>query len=190
MTTDDPFKDVLVIRDRLPLAMEPVDGIPPAEELARINEANESLLRVCAGMDDVQPRRIDDAGEVTQELLRIESKVNLLVEMVSLLLHAHARIPPPVPLRISAEGLGWVQPESLPPGQALCLSFYLCPQFPRPLTLYARVTSCEAAESGYDLSVLFQGMSPALEDGIQKMVFRRHRRSIAQSRSRRDETPN
>ncbi|MCG5499533.1 PilZ domain-containing protein [Ectothiorhodospira lacustris] len=186
MTTDDPFKDVLVIRDRLPLAVEPVAGIPPAEELARINEANESLLRVCAGMDDVQPRRTDDAGEVSQELLRIESKVNLLVEMVSLLLHAHARIPPPVPVRISAEGLGWAQPEAQQPGQILCLSFYLCPQFPKPLTLFARVASCESAASGHELSVLFQGMSSALEDGIQKMVFRRHRRSIALTRSRRD----
>ncbi|MBK1674916.1 hypothetical protein CKO35_16810 [Ectothiorhodospira shaposhnikovii] len=186
MTRHDPFDDVLVIRDRLPLAVEPVAGIPAAEEMARINEANESLLRVCASMDDALPRRLDEGSEVSQELSRIESKVNLLVEMVSLLLHAHARIPPAIPVRLSAEGLGWIQADPLPRGQALRLTFHLCPQFPKPLTLYGRVTAIEAVEAGHDLSVSFLGMSPSLEDGIQKMVFRRHRRSIAQARCGRE----
>ncbi|SEQ18518.1 PilZ domain-containing protein [Ectothiorhodospira magna] len=189
MTQDDPFKDVLVISDRLPLVVESVDQVPAVEEMARINETNEGLLRVCASMDDSPPRRTEDGSDISQELIRIESKLNFLVEMVGALLHAQTLLPPAVPVQLSMEGMGWVQPEPLSPGQNLRLDFYLCPQLPRPLLLYARVIACESRGDGFAVSVLFQGLSPVLEDGIQKMIFRRHRRGIALSRCKTERNP-
>ncbi|WP_200178245.1 PilZ domain-containing protein [Ectothiorhodospira mobilis] len=180
MGEDDPFDSVLSIHDRLPLRWSVAE--PPGDEgMARINEANESLLRVCASLDDTAPHTVEEAGELSHELQRIESKLNVLVEMVGSLLHSQVQLPPAVSMCIASTGLAWECQEQVPPGTGLHLHWYLCPHFPRPLELFAR--SCAAPGEG--ITARFEGLSPQVEDGIQKMVFRRHRRSIAQSRARR-----
>ncbi|MCG5515014.1 MULTISPECIES: PilZ domain-containing protein [Ectothiorhodospira] len=185
MTVSDPFQDVLVIQDRLPILHSTVEALPQGEELARINEANEGLLRVYVSLDDASSRVNEELGsEISHELARIETKLNVILEMLGSLLHTQVTSPDPVNMRISAEGLGWVQGERLEPGQMLRMHWHLCPQFPRPLELYGEVASCQALPEGYEISVRFRGLSPLLEEGIQKLVFRRHRRSVAQSRSR------
>ncbi|ANB02788.1 PilZ domain-containing protein [Ectothiorhodospira sp. BSL-9] len=185
MTLRDPFQDVLVIQDRLPILHSTVEALPPSEELARVNEANEGLLRVYVSLDDAAPRVNEELGsEISHELARIETKLNVILEMLGSLLHTQVKSPDPVTMRISAEGLGWVQGERLEPGQILRMQWHLCPQFPRPLELYGEVASCQAVADGFEISVGFRGLSPLLEDGIQKLVFRRHRRSVAQSRAR------
>ncbi|MFP4079067.1 MAG: PilZ domain-containing protein [Ectothiorhodospira sp.] len=181
MGEDDPFDGLLSIRDRLPLLWSA--GEPPGdEELARYNEANESLLRVCASLDDTAPRVGEDGGEWSHDLMRIESKLNVLMEMVGSLMRSQVRLPPAVDMRLSSRGLAWAPQTGFPSGTGLHLQWYLCPHFPRPLELFARV--CPA--SGEGITARFEGLSPQVEDGIQKLIFRRHRRSIAQSRAHRE----
>lgn len=180
----------LACEDVLPLRWQTVPGRPEEGVLLRVNEGNEVLMRFLVTLDDHQNRLAEDLSDVALELSRIESKVNLLLELVSQVLRQEIGMPEPRPVRFSGGGLRWPETDETPaPGQMLELALYLYPAYPRPLQLFGEVTAVERGdeEDGAWVTVGFVGLSASVRDVLEKIVFRRHRRSVAQRRQDRDE---
>jgi hypothetical protein len=178
---DDPFAEALAYEDELPLGWEVVEQLPPGQRLATLNASNEALLRVREGLEE-PARGTDENQELAQEFNRLESKLNLILELMAEWLRRQGDLPSALPVRFNAWGIAW-EAEDLPgPDTLLRMQLYICPTFPKPLVLYGRVLRQEPAESGARAVVTFMDLSPGVVDGLERLVFRRHRREVAQLR--------
>jgi len=82
-----------------------------------------------------------------------------------------------------AHGLEWLAREGRPaPGVRGLLALYVNPAFPQPLTLPGRVVAHRAGADGLWAQFEFEGLSPPVSELIEKLVFRHHRRQIAEAR--------
>lgn len=91
---------------------------------------------------------------------------------------------PPRPLRFNSRGLCWLADEALELDALLLVECYVLPAWPVPLNLYARVRSVERADGRHRVCTSLEGLSEGAAIWLDKLVFRRHRRAVAQSRSR------
>jgi hypothetical protein len=138
---------------------------------------NMATLAVDAAGDERRDRPADE-GTASFELQRIDSKLNAIMELFALLLERDLIVPPRVPLRFNAHGIEWQTSGAPSPGQPIVLRIHLeaCPALPLEL---AAVT-LDAPEPGW-AAARFEGLRPPLADTIAKMVFREHRRQVADS---------
>ena len=178
---NDPFEDALVYEDELPLSWEVVDALPPVQRLSTINAANEALLRAGEGLEEPL-RGSEESHELAQEFQRLDAKLNLVLELLADWLSRQGDLPPAVPLRFNGHGISWKSPETPPPDTTLRLTLYVCSSFPKPLVLYGRtVQQQDGGPEGVTL-VRFLALSAGVVDGLERLVFRRHRREVAQLR--------
>ena len=173
----------LAYEDVLPLVWiphrEPVD---PAV-VASFNERNLHLLQACAAIEEHgQPEKNDDTSPIAGELLRLDLKVNLLLDLLGQLVVASHPRPPAVPVRFNALGATWkTSAQSLEAGTGV-LEIYLRDSLPQPLRLLGRITSAEADGR---VKARFIPPSETIADLLEKLAFRRHRRQVAGARQSR-----
>jgi hypothetical protein len=115
--------------------------------------------------------------ELAAPLLRLNQKLDLALELLGQLLARERVLPPPVPVSVSARGVSW-RPDPVPTAGPGLLMLHLLPHVPKALELPAllqpRPDGTVVAE--------FHGVEPALGDALERFVFRRHRRAIAQAK--------
>lgn len=174
----------------MPLHWEAVDRLPPGPRLATLNASNEALLRVQEGLEE-PARGSEESQEMAQEFQRLDAKLNLMLELMAEWLRGQGDLPPPVPLRFNARGIAWEAEDPPAPDTLLRLRLFVCPSLPKPLVLHARVLRHEPGdEPGHDTGgdtgatamravAEFLQLSPAAVDGLERLVFRRHRREVA-----------
>lgn len=156
-----------------------------ADDRAGLAERNLAALQNLAALEE---RRTDGGGSdddspVLQELARLDAKLNALVDIVNRLLLPADALPPRQPVRVNAVGV--VLPAALLPvatgdAAAACLvtlHFDACPSL--PLVLPAQVR--RRFDDGRAF-VVFEPPGDALQDALERLVFRHHRRRIAESR--------
>lgn len=154
-------------------------------QLQQINAAAEQSLRLLSALEEHHPESLDEHG-TGQELARLEFKVNLLLDLVSHLLAQQQNLPQACPVRISSLGLEWhSERAAAPPGTPGEVVLYINPELARPVRLPARIGTPSQGGEGGTVAV-FEGLSDGVVDLLEKMIFRRHRRQIAQSRPSRD----
>ncbi|MEO7805702.1 MAG: PilZ domain-containing protein [Steroidobacteraceae bacterium] len=166
------YEDVLPVSWR-PLA-EPLDSIG----LASLTDRNVKLLQVCAAIEEHGSiEKQDKESPHSADLLRIEVKMNLLLELVGQILVASQPRPKPVSVRFNALGVVWKSTGSAPEmGRQGILEIYLRDCLASPLSLIARVSSVTP-----DGQVKARLVPPGeqIADLIEKLAFRRHRRQVA-----------
>ncbi len=129
----------------------------------------------------------EEEREERRELRRLEAKLDLLAEMVSLLLSERHPLPPARDLALGAERILWsLLPDESPPGagSTLQLSLYPLSRYPRPLRLVARVRGDPSPTAGGTVQIegtLADG-GERLRDALERLVFRAHRREVARLR--------
>ena len=181
----DPLADGLVFEDALPLCWEVVDDLPDAAHLARLNEADEALLRVISALEEYRPEPGEEHAEVAQELARLDFKLSLVLDLVGQLLSRQLTLPESLPVRLGARGLEWPAADPPRPGAHLIVSLYLHPGYPRPLELPGVVAGVDPLPVGGRVRLAFRGLGEPVEDWLEKFIFRHHRRSIAHARAAR-----
>lgn len=152
---------------------------PEPDMLARLNERNLHVLRSLASLDE---RRADSANDedspLMQELQRMDSKINVLLDIVDRLLLPATLLPPRQSISFNAVGL--IVPGSALPaaGHLLVrLHFDACRALPLELpALYGQPLNDANA------FVYFYELSEAVEDGLERFVFCHHRRKVAEAR--------
>lgn len=145
--------------------------------IARRHRRNLAALALDGGGDERRAERADDAANAG-ELARIEAKLNAVIELFATLAAATVALPGSRPLRFNAHGVEWQGGEVPAPGTPVLIRLHLEASPVLPLELAARVA--EPLEAGWSLA-LFEPLKAPLPDLIGKIVFREHRRQLADS---------
>lgn len=167
--------ECLSYEDRLPVALRPAatNGIPGGWQ-----EQNLRVLAAIATLDE-RPRLDPDSG-TGAEFERLHRKFDVMIELLGALLRTQSSLPQPQMVRLSSEGLSLPISEAAPsPGSLQEVELHLHACAPSPWRWLAEVSSHEAGE----LQLRFLPMSMALATALERHVFTRHRRSVADARS-------
>ena len=175
--------DGLIFEELLPLAWAPgplIEGIA----LARMNSENHQLLGAEASLDEVRvPDALkDESPALVHELQRLEYKLNILLRLVADLAVRNSSLPTPQRFRVSSRGLEWFGEHAPVTGATGVVSAYINPALPQPLQIYCAVIGERTADGQRVAQLQFRGLSDAVVDLLEKLIFRHHRRSVAGSR--------
>jgi len=181
---DNEFFEGLFYEDMLPLEWRMLETEPDRAYVAHLNESNEEMLRMLAIMEEHFSEKLDEGANFAAEILRLEAKVNLLLDMVGQILANHLMLPEQVPVRLGSKGVEFAHTAPPADNELIQLSLYLQQRYPRPLQVLARVVSADDAGQGaYWVRAKYEHLSTSVQDWLEKFIFRRHRRLVAHSRS-------
>ncbi len=98
----------LAYHDSMPLGFRPLAALPDEAELLRINNENQQILALDAALEErhpVDPK--DDDAVMRHELERLESKLNIIMQLLSRLLSRENAAPIERKFRLAADGIAW-----------------------------------------------------------------------------------
>ncbi|MGF6709998.1 hypothetical protein QFZ41_000962 [Luteibacter sp. W1I16] len=153
---------------------------PDAPALSLINDRNASVLVAVSALMDRRSDTAEDDSTLSQEVARLDAKLNVLMEIVNRLLLPQSGLPPRMPLRFNAAGavLPW---SVLPPvGHSVLLKIHFDVCRALPLELPGVRLAGPLDGKGF---IAFEGLSEAVRDGLERLVFRQHRRQVAEARA-------
>lgn len=181
---DNAFFEGLFYEDMLPLEWRRLDREPDEAYIAHVNESNDDMLRMLAIMEERGLEKLDDGTNMAAEITRLETKINLLLDMVGQILANHLLLPEHIPVRVGSRGIEFA--DTKPPGDhdLIVFTLYLHQRYPRPLEVIGRVVSVDDTGHGaYWVRVKYERLTPSVEDWLEKFIFRRHRRLVAHTRA-------
>ena len=176
--------DELAFQDVLPVQWRPLADPADKDMAASFAEHNLRSLQAWDAMDEHGPfEKPDENAPHAADLMRLDLKLNLLLDLVGQILAANRPRPAAVPVRFNALGAVWRNSGTLPEAGAQGVAeIYLHDCLAQPLRLPGRVTN--VTPDG-QIGVRFAPVGEAVADLIEKLAFRRHRRQVAGSRQPR-----
>lgn len=153
------------------------------QERQTVNNTNEATLRSYYLLDE---RLLYDSGEerdvATPEIARLEQRLNLIVDLLGQVLLQNQNLPPPVTCVLTGAGVEWVSTEAPTLNDCVKLLIYLHHHYPQPLVLFGVVSALESCALGQRISVAWSSLPESVGDGLERLIFRAHRRSVAQAK--------
>lgn len=184
MENKESFFQGLYYESNISLVCRVVDSLPGDNELVNINEHNVRFLKALAALNEGAPEAGEEIPQTAAELQRLDLKLNLLLEIVGQLLASQRTLPAPTQVRLGHAGIEWLAHDCPLSGAQVCIEVYLRSELPSPLKFHGIAVPVDSAEgsssAGQRVQARFVGLSAALQDDLEKFIFRRHRRSIAQ----------
>jgi hypothetical protein len=175
--------DGLIFEEALPLVWVPG---PLAEglALARLNSDNHQLLGAEASLDDVRVHDAlkDESPALVHELQRLEYKVNILLRLTAELALRNSGLPAVQRVRLTSRALEWFGTELPGPGSTGLLSVYINTALPQPVKIPCTVVDERVQDDVRVVQLRFDGVSEAVAEQLDKLIFRHHRRLVAGSR--------
>lgn len=171
----------LAYQDILPVAWRPLgDQIDP-DLATSYTASNVRVLQACTALQEQgQMEKSEENNPHAADFLRIEMKINLLLDVVGRILSANQPRPPAVAIRFNALGATFQGSAPLPrPGAQGSVDIYLRECVVEPLRLIGRVANVSPAG---EIKVRFLPPGEAASDLLEKLAFRRHRRQVAGQR--------
>lgn len=152
---------------------------PEPEALARLNDRNLHVLRSLASLDERRgDSASDDDSPLMQELQRMDSKINVLLDIVDRLLLPVTLLPPR--LAISFNAVGLIVPEhALQADRHMLVRLHFDACRALPLELPAQRGKAVGNDNVF---LYFHELSEVVEDGLERFVFCHHRRKVAEAR--------
>jgi hypothetical protein len=174
--------DKLAYEDLLPVRWiahaKPVDEVT-AQHLA---ERNVRVLQACDALEEFgQLDKPDDESPHSADLMRLDFKLNLLLDLASQLLAQSQPRVGPLAIRLNAMGASWKSDSPPTAGEHGILEVGIRDVIVQPLNLPGESVAASPGEA----RVRFTALGEVVADHIEKLVFRRHRRKIAGSRQPR-----
>ena len=175
--------DGLIFEEALPVVWT---AGPLAEglALARLNADNHQLLAAEASLDEVRVHEAlkDESPALVQELQRLEYKVNILLRLTAELALRNNGLPPPQRVRLTSRALEWFGAQRAAAGSTGLLAVYINSALPQPIKIPCVVVGERTQEDAYAVQMRYSGMSDAVVEQIDKLIFRHHRRLVAGAR--------
>src|SRR5580698_1842625 len=175
--------DGLVFEEALPVVWTPG---PLAEglALARLNSDNHQLLGAESSLDEV---RVHEALKVespalVHELQRLEYKVNILLRLTAELALRNSGLPPAARIRLTPRALEWFGEQTPAVGSTGLLAVYINPALPQPVKIPCVVAGERVQDDVRAAQMRFNGLSEAVVEQLEKLIFRHHRRLVAGAR--------
>lgn len=179
----------LAFQDVLPVLWRSAPAPLDPEAAGSLAERNLQLLQAWDAMQEHGPvlEKPDENSPYAADLMRLERKMNLLLDLVGQILATNRPRPAPAAVRFNALGAVWRGAPPLPEtGAQGTLEVYLHECLAQPLRLPGRVTN--VTPDG-NVKARFLPLGESVADLIEKMAFRRHRRQIAGTRTVRALNP-
>jgi Atypical PilZ domain, cyclic di-GMP receptor len=171
------LQNELAYQDLLPVGWRPLARSPDLPTVTSIADSNVRILQACAAIEEQGAvEKKDEKSPHSADLMRLEVKMNLLLDLVGQLLAATQPRPAATVIRFNALGAVWKSTVSLHTGDQGLLDIYLRDSLPQPMTLIATIT--QASVDG-QVRAAFAPPGEAVSDLIEKLAFRRHRRQVA-----------
>jgi pimeloyl-ACP methyl ester carboxylesterase len=172
------YRDHLRHSAVLPFAWTPRDPSESSLVLARRHRRNVAALALDSAGDERRPERSADEPALAPELARIETKLNVVMELFASIVERDVVLPPPTQVRFNAWGVEWNDDDAPAAGRSILIRLHL-ETFPAlPLELAA--TTLSGTDIKWGLAV-FDALRAPLPEAIEKHVFREHRRQVADS---------
>lgn len=175
--------DGLVYEELLPVAWTPgslVEGLV----LARLNVDNQQLLAAEASLGEVRVNEAlkDESPALLHELQRLEFKINILLRLTAEIAVRGSALPQAARVRLSSHALEWHGERAPAAGATGMLALYVNPALPQAVQIPC-IVQRQLNVDGVPVSQLrFQGLSEAVVELLDKLIFRHHRRLIAGAR--------
>jgi len=176
------IEDKIAYEDLLPVRWRPEISAPSDVQAAHFAERNVRVLQACDALEEhgqLDKKKADDESPHSADLVRLDFKLNVLLDLVGQLLAQSQPHPQSRQIRFNAMGAVWKTGESLKPGEHGILEITLRDVIVQPLHLPAQIVA--GAEPGFTRA-RFLSLGESVADHIEKLVFRRHRRKIAGAR--------
>jgi hypothetical protein len=166
--------------ERLPLEWSPAE-LGDAAEIDHVNHEAARVLQALSVFEEMPREAASDVAHGNQEIAHLQSKVDVLLSLVSRLLNDHAGAPARHSVVLRAGGCEWSGPADgkLKPGDTGYIAIFVNPGLPLALRLPARIVSSAERSGSRWLVTRFEHLVPSVSSGVAKLVFRRHRRQIA-----------
>lgn len=152
--------------------------------LARLNADNHQLLGAEATLDEVRVHEAlkDESPALVQELQRLESKVNILLRLTAELALRNSGLPPPQRVRLTSRALEWFGEPVPAVGSTGQLAVYINSALPQPVKIPCVVAGERVQDNMRAAQMRFCGLSDAVAEQLDKLIFRHHRRLVAGAR--------
>ncbi|MBI3775647.1 MAG: PilZ domain-containing protein [Gammaproteobacteria bacterium] len=171
-----------VLSGEFPLRWEHVSPLQLEQERNRANDSNEITLRNYYLLDERIQEPSDDRDESAPELVRIEQRLNLVIELLGQVLAHSLDLPAAVSCILSRASFEWSSYDVPTVGECVRLTLYLHPHYPKPLVLFGQVTHVVRSETTSRATAQLAQLSDAVGDWLDRLIFRAHRRRIALTR--------
>ena len=158
---------------RLPLAWTALS----ADAQNNSTENNHLIFALLDSSDEIVLRNQDK--ELAADLQRMETKLNVIMQLLGMLLQGGQSHPPEQLIRFSSDTLAWQTESPLEPGCLLALSLY--PEASIPLAVHFTVRVLSHGEGW--LTTELQDLSEEERAIWSRWVFRQHRRQVALKRT-------
>jgi len=149
-----------------------------------VEHANQNCLKIVLGLDDGMHDAHDENAEISQDLQRMDFKINIILEMLGQLVSQNIKIPMSADIKLGPKALQWLEftnpPES---GQMIQVRLYLDPRFLFPFVICGEVRSVMPVETGYSVVMQTGQLNAYSLELLEKYIFRCHRRQIARMKS-------
>jgi hypothetical protein len=174
--------DGLIFEETLPVLWT-AGPIADAMALARLNADNHQLLGAESSLDEVRVHEAlkDESPALVHELQRLEYKVNILLRLTAELALRNSGLPPPDRVRMTPRALEWFGAQTPAPGATGLLSVYINASLPQPVRIPGTVMG-ERQDGVRVAQIRFSGLSDAVVEQLEKLIFRHHRRLVAGAR--------
>jgi Atypical PilZ domain, cyclic di-GMP receptor len=173
--------DELAYQDLLPVQWRVLPGAVDQAMAASFIERNVRILQAYAAIEGHGATEQPDEG--SPDVQRLDFKINLLLDLVGQLLVANRPRPTPVAIRFNALGAVWRGTAPLPEiGAQGVAEIHLRDFLAEPLRLIGRITNVTPEGQ---VKARFAPVGETTADLIEKLIFRHHRRQVAESRQPR-----
>jgi len=163
------------------MRVEQAEGSDDGSLMSMVNIRNQRLLQGLIALDD---SRRSDEGERSPEMIRLESKLDLLLDMMAVLVQRGEQHLRRTPVRLAASWLEWQGVDgAVQVGEQVWVYLQIDPRLPQPLKLLAQVVTAEGAGEYARVHVRLTQLSEECRDLLEKVIFRYHRREIARMRA-------
>lgn len=180
---DSFLGDGLVFEDALPVGWT-AGPLPEGLALARLNADDQQLLVAESTLDDVRMHEAlkDESAALVHELQRLEYKLNILLRLTAELVLRNAALPIPQRLRSTSSALEWFGEDAPAVGAIGVLHLYINPALPQPVKIPCRVVSERFEATARAAQIRYVGLSEAVVEQLDRLIFRHHRRLVAGAR--------
>jgi len=171
----------LAYQDIVPLAWKAMLTPLTLEQQGQIADRNLRLLQACTALEEHgQVEKADENSPHSADILRLDMKMNLLLDLVGRILIANQPRPTSTHVRFNALGAVFKLADlKLQPGDEGMLEIQLKDFLVEPLRLVGRVA---AVSPDGQIKVKFIHPGEVIANLIEKLAFRRHRRQVADQR--------
>jgi len=173
----------LVYQDSIPLAWKALQTRPNPAEIILLQNSNEEILKALYALDESHMENDDPHDLYAQQFMRMDAKINFLMDMVGQLLLKSLILPEQHAVSLLSTGVHWDDKLAPKVDEYIHIELYLKINYPKPLILPAVVNSVDyVSAEEFKITANFDGLTTLVEESLEKLIFRHHRRLIAMTR--------